>query len=67
MGSNSGGLEKRHGQQKSQIFLLDPHQDVTKKRSKICDHILVAYLCKVAPMAKFKCAALHNSVNIRYR
>jgi len=33
-----------------------------QERSKICDHWSVAYLCKVAPMAKFKCVALHNNL-----
>jgi len=27
----------------------------------------VAYLCKVALMAKFKCAPLHNTLNITYQ
>ena len=31
------------------------------------DHDPVAYLFKVAPMAKFKCAPFHNNLNIRCR
>ena len=27
----------------------------------------VAHLCKVVPMAKFKCAPLHNHLNIGYK
>jgi len=27
-------------------------------------YVAVAYLCKVAPMAKLKCASLHNNLNI---